>query len=323
MCECFIRKELRNMATRPPQLKSGDTVGIVTLGSPLAANRINEGIATLENMGFKVIVGDHVYSTNGFLAATPQQMAADLMHMFINEEVNWILPSRGGVGVASILPYLDFSIISRNPKILSGYSDITVLQNVLYEYANLISFQSLLLIDFNPNTPAYNFNQFFSATTTLTAPWEINNPPGRPLMSLVQGNVTGPIVGGNLTSFVGTLGTSYEINTAGKIIVLEETHEPINTVYRYLNHLYLAKKFDDCIGIIMGDCTRCEPAYGKTYADLINDFLVPLGKPLMSNLATAHDVYKATIPIGAVVNMNTYTRTLTVLEPAVSPEFQN
>ena len=116
------------------------------------------------------------------------------------------------------------------------------------------------------------------------------------------------------------LGTSFEINTEGKIIVLEETHEPINTVYRYLNHLFLAKKFDDCVGIIMGECTNCDHAYGKTYSDLINEFLVPLGKPLMSNLATAHGIYKATIPIGATLNMNTYNRTLTVMEPAVSPQ---
>jgi muramoyltetrapeptide carboxypeptidase len=307
------------MATKPPQLKPGDTVGIVTLGSPLAASAINEGITTLRNMGFKVIVGEHVYSSNGFITATPQQMASDLMKMFQNKEVKWILPSRGGVGVASILPFLDFSIISQNPKIVSGYSDITILLNVLYEYANLISFHSLLLLDFNSSTPAYNFNQFFSATTKLTAPWGITNPPGMSLESLVPGNVTGPVIGGNLTSFIGTLGTSYEINTEGKIIVLEETHEPINTVYRYLNHLLLAKKFDDCIGIIMGECTNCVDAYGKSYQDLINEFLVPIGKPLMSNLATGHGLYKAAIPIGTTLNMNTFTRTLTVMEPAVSP----
>ena len=200
------------------------------------------------------------------------------MKMFINKEVKWILPTRGGVGVASILPFLDFSIIKQNPKIVSGYSDITILLNVLYEYADLITFQSLLLLDFNSRTPDYNFNQFFFATSTLTAPWEIKNPPGIPLESLVPGNVTGPVIGGNLTSFVGTLGTSYEINTEGKILVLEETHEPINTVYRYLNHLLLAKKFDDCLGIIMGECTNCEVAYGKTYTELINDFLVPIRK---------------------------------------------
>ena len=307
------------MATRPRQLQPGDTVGIVTLGSPLAASRINEGIATLRSMGFNVIVGDHVYSMNGFLAATPQEIASDLMRMFLNKEVKWILPTRGGVGVASILPFLDFTSISENPKIISGYSDITVLLNVLNEYANLITFQSLLLIDFNPRTPAYNFNQFFFATSNLAAPWEIKNPPGMSLIGNVPGNVTGPIIGGNLTSFIGTLGTPYEINTARKIILLEETHEPINTVYRYLNHLFLAGKFDDCLGIIMGECTNCVAAYGKTYNNLINDFLVPLGKPLMSNLATAHGLYKAAIPIGATVNMNTINRTLTVTEPAVSP----
>jgi muramoyltetrapeptide carboxypeptidase len=307
------------MAVKPRQLQAGDTVGIVTLGSPLGAGTIDEGITTLRNIGFNVVVGNYVYSSAGFLAGTPQELASDFMMMVENPEVKLILPTRGGVGVASILPLLDFSIINRNPKIVSGYSDITVLQNALYEFANLISFQSLLLLDFNLSTPAYNFNQFFAATSRLTAPWEIINPPGRPLVSKVPGNVTGPIVGGNLTSFVGTLGTPFETNTKGRILVLEETHEPVNTVFRYLNHLKLAGKFEDCIGIIMGECTNCEPAYGVTYEELIEEFLVPLGKPLMTNLATAHGIYKAAIPIGASLNMNTENLTLTVMEPTVSP----
>ena len=69
----------------------------------------------------------------------------------------------------------------------------------------------------------------------------------------------------------------------------------------------------------MGECTNCQDAYGKSYQDLINEFLVPFGKPLMSNLATGHGLYKAAIPIGATLNMNTFNRTLTVMEPAVSP----
>ena len=146
---------------KPPRLQQGDTVGIVTLGSPLATSRINQGIANLKSRGYEVIVGEHVYSVNGYLAATPEQRASDLMKMFENKDVKWILPARGGVGVAGILPYLDFSIISQNPKIVSGYSDITVLLNVLYEYAQLVTFQSLLLIDFHSSTPNFNFEQLF------------------------------------------------------------------------------------------------------------------------------------------------------------------
>ncbi|WNB91660.1 LD-carboxypeptidase [Bacillus sp. NEB1478] len=306
------------MAIKPPVLRQGDTIGIVTLGSPLEARIINEGIANLRSRGFNVVLGKYVYSSNGFLAGTDEQQASDLMSMFTNEEVKMILPTRGGVGVAGILPYLDFSVIEQNPKIISGYSDITILLNVLYQYANLTTFQSLLLLDFTRGTPDYNFQQFFSATATLVSPRQILNPPGMTLIGKVPGNVTGEIVGGNLTSFVDSLGTPFEIDTKGKILLLEETHEPMNTIYRYITHLRIAGKLDDCIGIVMGECTKCEPAYGKTYEEVIDEFLVPLGKPLMTGLATAHGYYKAAIPIGAKVNMNSINQTLTVMEAAVS-----
>jgi muramoyltetrapeptide carboxypeptidase len=306
------------MAIKPPILQPGDTIGIVTLGSPLDANIINARINTLKNLGFNVVLGQYVYSRTGFLAGTDRERASDLMSMFENNQVKMILPSRGGVGVAGILPYLDFGLIQRHPKIVTGYSDITVLLNALYQYVNLITFHSLLLINFELATPSYNYDQFFTATSTFLSPRQIQNPPNMPLVSKVPGNVTGPIVGGNLTSFIGTLGTPYEVDTRGKILFLEETHEPINTVYRYMNHLKMAGKFQDCIGIIMGECTECQVAYGTSYQDFINNFVVPLGKPLMTNLATGHGTYKAAIPIGARVNLNTVNNTLTVLEPTVS-----
>ncbi|MDM5337179.1 LD-carboxypeptidase [Fictibacillus enclensis] len=305
------------MAVRPPILQRGDTIGIVTLGSPLEPARINEGIKTLRSLGFNTVLGKNVYTSTGFLAGTDQQRAADLMAMFSNKNVKMILPTRGGVGVAGILPYLNFTVIRQNPKIVSGYSDITILLNVLYQYADLISFQSLLLLDFNLETPPYNYDQFFLATSTFQSPRQIINPPGIPQVSRVSGNVTGEVVGGNLTSFVDNLGTPFEIDTTGKILIIEETHEPINTVYRYLNHLKIAGKFADCAGIVMGECTSCEPAYGVTYEQLIREVMIPLGKPLMTNVTTAHGYYKAAIPIGARANLDTVNNRFTILEPSV------
>jgi muramoyltetrapeptide carboxypeptidase len=310
--------EVENMAIKPPLLQIGDTIGIVTIGSPLDANMINARVRTLTDMGFNVVLGRYVYSYEGIVAAPAQQRAEDLMNMFTNPRVKMILPTRGGTGVQTILPYLDYGVIRENPKIVSGYSDITILLNILYQFSNLITFHSLMLIDFRPDTPAYNFNQFFTATSTLTSPRVIQNPPGFPLTSLVSGNVTGPIIGGNLTSLVNSLGTPYEMNTEGKILFLEDVNSPTTMIYRYLNQLLMAGKFDNCLGIIMGECTNCPISYGTSYEDLINDLLVPLGKPLMTNLATAHGYYKAAIPIGATVNLNTINNTLTVLEPTVA-----
>jgi muramoyltetrapeptide carboxypeptidase len=72
------------------------------------------------------------------------------------------------------------------------------------------------------------------------------NPPGTPLVGKVPGNVSGPIVGGNLTSFVGSLGTPYVVDTVGKILFIEEVNAPVNTVYRFLEQLILAGKIRDC-----------------------------------------------------------------------------
>ncbi|HOK48668.1 MAG TPA: LD-carboxypeptidase [Sedimentibacter sp.] len=306
------------MASRPPILRAGDTIGIVTLGSPPDAATIDTGIQTLQSMGFNVLVGEYAYSSAGIVAASPLERATDLMNMFENPDVKAIIPTRGGTGVSDIIPYLDYDVIRTNPKIITGYSDITILLNVLYEFSDLITFHSLLLLNFRPDTPAYNYNQFFTATSTITAPRPLENPPGMPLISRVPGNVTGTIVGGNLASFVDSLGTPFEIDTRGRILFIEETHEAASRVYRMIAHLIHAGKFRDCIGIIMGECAGCYANYGKAYEDIINEVIVPLGKPLMTNLASGHGVYKMAIPIGAVTNLNTYDNTLTVLEPTVS-----
>lgn len=306
------------MAIRPPILRAGDTIGIVTLGSPRDAESIDSRIQTLQSMGFNVVVGEHVYSNKGIVAASPSERASDLMNMFEDPNIRAIIPTRGGTGVSDIIPYLDYEIIRRNPKIITGYSDITVLLNVLYTLADLITFHSLLLIDFRPTTPPYNFNQFFTATSTITSPRPLENPPGMPLISMVQGNVTGTIVGGNLTSFVDTLGTPFEVDTTGRILFIEETHEAASRVYRMLAHLIHAGKFRDCAGIIMGECSGCYANYGKSYEDIINEVIVPLGKPLMTNLASGHGPYKMAIPIGAITNLDTYNNTLKVMEPTVS-----
>ncbi|MBO9606336.1 MAG: LD-carboxypeptidase [Paenibacillaceae bacterium] len=307
------------MTIKPGILRSGDTIGVVTLGSPLAPTTIQARIDTMQRLGFRVVVGNYAYDAQGLVAASAQARAADLMGMFHDSDVRLILPTRGGTGVIDILPYLDYAYISAHPKIVSGYSDISVLLNTLYSYSDLMTLHSLMLIDFKMETPAYNFNQFFTAASTLDSPRTIVNPPAMaPPVGLVPGDVTAPVVGGNMTSLVGSLGTAYEWITDGKIVFLEETHEPINRVYRYLTQLLLAGKFRRCAGIVMGQCTDCAVAYGQSYDDLIRDLLVPLGVPLLTGVATGHGIYKAAIPIGAMARLNATASTFTLLEPSVT-----
>lgn len=161
------------MVVRPARLQANDTVGIVSLGSPLDPNIINERILYLESLGFNVLVGESVFRYTGFLSGSDEERANDFMRMIVNEQVKWILPVRGGVGVAGILRYLDWDLIRQNPKIVTGYSDISVLLNALYQFADLETLHSLMLIDFKLSTPAFNFNQLFRAISNTQVPTQL------------------------------------------------------------------------------------------------------------------------------------------------------
>src|SRR5690625_7930883 len=78
--------------------------------------------------------------------------------------------------------------------------------------------------------------------------------------------------------------------------------------------LKLAGKFEDCIGIVMGECSNCPIAYGTSYEDLINAFIVPLEKPLMTNVTTGHGIFKAAIPVGAIGNLDTINNKFSIFE---------
>lgn len=296
----------------PPCIQKGDTIGIVTLGSPSKDEEIKRGTAVLTEMGYKVHLGEHILSQE-FPAAPPKVRATDLMQMFLNPKVKMILGSRGGTGVADILVHLDYKQIKQNPKILAGYSDFSILLNAVNQQTGLITYNTPMLLDLHPETPEFTINQLIQAISTRNKPYTLTNPSQMPLVCKVKGKAVGPLVGGNLTSIIGSLGTPFEINTNGKILFLEEINEYSTQIYRLLTHLIHAGKFRDVSGIILGEFTKCPTEYDTPYEQIVEKLLVPLGKPLLMNLATGHGKYKATLPIGALVRLDTESGAITIL----------
>jgi muramoyltetrapeptide carboxypeptidase len=175
-----------------------------------------------------------------------------------------------------------------------------------------------MLKDFTPSTPSFNYESFFSTITNTDSPQNILNPPQMPLITKVPGIVIGPIVGGNVSSLIDSLGIPYQLDTRGKILFLEDVAEAITRMYRKLTHLQRTGLFDDCLGIIMGECTNCAVTYDINYNQLIDMLLKPLGKPLLTGLATGHGIYKVTIPLGAKIRLDTEAKSITIIEPVVS-----
>ena len=126
---------------KPRRLAAGDTVALV---SPASATfqSIDVQVATesLEALGLKVRLGEHLLDRHGYLAGEDKARAADINALFADRSVAAIHPIRGGWGSSRLLPYLDFDVIRRNPKILLGYSDITALLLSIHARTGLVTF---------------------------------------------------------------------------------------------------------------------------------------------------------------------------------------
>lgn len=311
------------MTIKPLALKKGDLIGIISPAGPITTeNKKNfeQGINILKKMGYNVVLGKYTYYNKGYLAGTDKQRAFDLMSMFKNKHIKAIFCSRGGYGTERLLDYIDFQIIKRNPKIFVGYSNITLLLNILYQFANLVTFHGPMVKDlysYKLQSTKYNINCLFETLTVTKQGYKISPLPSQKFKTLVPGKSQGILVGGNLTTLISTMGTKYEIDTKNKILLIEDINEPVYSIDRMLTLLKNSGKLRDCNGIIIGNFTNCENSYGQTVNKILKDILIPLGKPVLLNFSAGHGQYNTTLPIGVNVELDTANCSLKILESVI------
>lgn len=294
------------------------TIGLISPASAENVDIINKAIENLKQIGFNIKTGKHIYERWGYLAGSDSDRASDLMDMFSDKNVDMVLCVRGGYGSMRILPYIDWNTIQENPKIFAGFSDITTLLNNFAEKCGLITFHSPMGTSNLKDT--LTLNSFIDTITNGCNPYLISNPPETPIAFVVEGNAEGILSGGNLSLICSTLGTPYEINTKDKILFIEDVGEEPYKIDRMLTQLILSGKLQECTGIILGQFTECElPHYERslTLEQIIEDRIIPLGKPTISNLACGHSYPKLTLPIGARIKIDSSKNFVQVLEPVV------
>ncbi|OGP64622.1 MAG: LD-carboxypeptidase, partial [Deltaproteobacteria bacterium RBG_13_47_9] len=168
-----------------------------------------DGVRNLEKLGFKVINKRPVAK----LPSTRRKVA-QIHAAFLNKKVEIILAHRGGYSSMKLLPYLDFNLIRKNPKILAGFSDLSALLNVISERTNLITLHSPMVINFSPPSR-------FTTRSFLNA---VNGFPNRNLFEGVPvkihryGIARGHLKGGNLITLTALIGTEWEMDTDEAIL---------------------------------------------------------------------------------------------------------
>lgn len=314
---------------KPRALKPGDTVGLIAPASYIFDLwRIEDVAPRLAALGLKVKVGANVKARRGFLAGTEDQRLADLHGMFADPEVAAVFCLGGGYGTERLLERIDYGLIRKNPKIFIGYSDITGLHLAFNRLARLVTFHGPVAMASLPTWTLEGFKKalFGSAPIGLVENPPEDDPlaPRFPRHTIVPGKARGKTIGGNLTLISTTMGTPYEIDTKGKIVLMEDVGEAPYRIDRMILQLGLAGKLAEAAGIVWGTCTDCESNTNSSFelslsmSEVLDDQLGGLGKPAMAGLVFGHTREKSTIPLGVEAELDATAKTFTILESATT-----
>lgn len=308
-------------------LRGGSLIAIPTPASPLLDEEyLHSGLGWLESQGFRVRLSEHANIGESFKAGPPELRARDLEAAFADPDVDAIVPLAGGHAGAQVLPHLDFELIAANPKPFVAFSELTVLHCALGERAGLVTFYGHMASALG--VVSERTQREWLRALTSAEPLGTVDPEGSPARTVVPGVVEGELVGGTLSLVASLLGTPWELDTRGRILLLEDVDEEPPRIDRYLTQLLNAGKLQECAGIWLGDYLRCRPREqwplfagpNLTVVELFEELIAPLGIPTIHGLAVGHAKDVVTVPLGVRARLDADAGSLQLLESALVPQ---
>ncbi|MEM7627208.1 MAG: LD-carboxypeptidase [Planctomycetota bacterium] len=322
---------------QPATLAPGDTIMLVAPAGPPREERVRLAAKRLEAIGYRVVIPEGFFERTGYLAGDDATRAAELNAAFADPAIDAIFPVTGGFGTTRILHLLDYETIAAKPKVFIGFSDITGLHIAFHQHAGLATFHS-------PN-PQWGLGsddglhplaeRYFWRALTGPNPDQSDNRPGYLIdpardnadaetkpRTVAGGRATGPIVGGNLAVLVALMGTPHELDTAGKILFVEDVNESPYRVDRMLRTLKSAGKLDDAAGVLLGRFTKSkiDENDGVTVDDVFDDYFRDAPYPVLAHFPAGHVRDNVTLPFGVPAELDADAQTLRILdEPTDQP----
>lgn len=237
----------------PPYLRKGDTIGITCPAGYIETKDIQSAVQQITDWGFKVETGKTVGMRNGGLGGTDADRSADFQHMLTDRHIKAILCARGGYGVVRILDQLDFSSFRQHPKWVIGFSDITVLHCHIHNNYRVATLHSKMCNSFPDDwskADAVQQDTILSIRRALTG--EPMNYHAAYVPHNRMGTASGVLIGGNLRTIENLAATRSDIDTAGKILFVEDVHEKLYNIDRMFWSLKRTGKLKHLKGLIIG-----------------------------------------------------------------------
>jgi len=299
---------------RPARLPPRPTVGIVSPASPAAPALLQSGIDVLRSRGFDVRMAPHVLDHCGHMAGTDEARAADFASFYTDPAIDLVWCARGGSSSCRLWPLLPWDAFALlPPKLVIGYSDITSLHVPLTQRARTVALHGPMVCELAATPPSV----LDWLLSLLLSPAPHSLVPGRVPHTLTSGMAEGALTGGCLSLLCATLGTPYQLDTRGRLLLLEDINEAPHQVERYLVQLREAGLLAAASGFVVGEATHADDTETLPLPQIWSDFLAPCGKPAVLGFPFGHVSENYALPLGIRARLDADAGTLTLLEPAL------
>ena len=305
---------------KPLALVPGSTIAVVAPASSAKEERIQRGCDTLERLDYRVKRLGSKKNAEGYFAAPLSERRKHLQDALTHPDIRAVLCARGGYGSAEILEGLKTERL-RKARIFCAFSDLTSVHIFLWQKLRWITFYGPLVaggFDAGPNaTGGFDPDTFMWAMTATNSGWTV------PLEgeTFTRGKAEGTLLGGCVTLIETSIGTAWELDTRGAILLLEDRGVRPYQLDRMLLHLKQAGKFEGVRGIVLGEFPESEPPEGSsvTVADVCRRVLGPLRIPMVYGAPVGHTTRPMlTIPLGVRAKLQASGEgRIDILEPAV------
>ncbi len=293
------------MSLIPPPLQAGDMIGVMAPSSYVDETDIESSKAFIESLGYKVFIHPQTYERVNQSAGTELQKSLALQGLWQRDDIKAIWAAGGGNRAMHFVDGLNFEPMKKKPKILIGFSDVTVVLNAIYAHTGIVTYHG-------PVFKTLHTHKNVEQTLRVLGGIETSFDLGRAEV-LKDGIAEGHLIGGNLSLFQYLPQTLPGEFWKDGILFLEDCGDEYSRIDRMLLHLRRLGVLASVKGIIFGEFSDLKDSgkpYGFSWRDIVEQHTADLDIPILFNAPFGHGANLPCFPLGAKVLLDTQAKTM-------------
>lgn len=292
----------------PSYLQPGDRIRIVAPAGKVAKDKVMPGIVLLQEAGYEVLIGNHVFDRHFQFAGTDAHRLADFQEALNDPLTRAIICARGGYGSVHLIDKINFSPLLKHPKWIVGFSDITLVHSLLNKLQIASVHGAMPAFYLENKKPGKSFYSLIDALSygrsqSEMEPSDFNRP----------GNGSGELVGGNLSLIYSLQGTPWQLDTRGKILFLEDVSEYLYHLDRMMHNLRLSGQLQHLAGLVLGGFTDMkdnESPFGKSTCEIIYEAVKDYNYPVCFGFPAGHIPRNLSLIMGAFYSLEVGSKSI-------------